>query len=181
MKNLNLIAILMVVAITILSGCTDKSARDTEFVRNANDTNIKKVATAYSLYASRFGYTGPKSKEELINFIKTNDKIEKNLERIGLERDTIEEIFISENDGEEFEIRWGMFMNPDLLRAKEPFVFEKVGKDGVRLVMISNKKILEVSDDAKYKKLLKGKISQEDAKTDAERAEEEEMRALSNN
>lgn len=174
---LNLNFILLLVAVCCLCGCDGKSVRDAEFVKNANDTNIKKVATAYSLYASRFGYTGPKSKEELINFIKTNEKIEKNLERIGLERDKIEEIFISENDGEEFKVRWGVFINPDRLRAKEPFVFEKVGKDGVRLVMLSNKKILEVSDEAKYRKLLKGSVNREDAKTDDEREMENEEAA----
>lgn len=168
---------LLLLSAVCLCGCDSKSARDAEFVKNANDTNIKKVATAYSLYASRFGYTGPKSKEELVNFIKTNDKIEKNLERIGLERDKIEEIFVSENDGQEFEVRWGVFINPDRQRAKEPFVFEKVGKDGVRLVMLSNKKILEVSDDAKYQKLLKGKVNREDAKTDSQREMENEEAA----
>lgn len=173
--HLNLFLLLTFAA--CLLGCDSKSARDTEFVRNANDTNIKKVATAYSLYASRSGYTGPKSKEDLITFIKTNKKIEKNLERIGLERDKIEEIFISENDGEEFEIKWGVFINPDRQRAKEPFVFEKTGKDGVRLVMLSNKKILEVSDDAKYRKLLKGKVDREDAKTDSQREMEAEEAA----
>lgn len=168
MNIANLKLILLVVVVACLSGCSNKSARDTEFVRNANDTNIKKVLTAYRLYASRFSYTGPKSKDELINFIKTNEKIEKNLERIGLERENIEEIFVSENDGEEFTVRWGKFVNPDEKRAKEPIVFEKVGKDGVRLVMISNKKILEVTDDAKYEKLLKGKINSKDAKTEIE-------------
>ena len=34
--------------------------------------------------------------------------------------------------------------------------------------MISNKKILEVTDDAKYEKLLKGKINSKDAKTEIE-------------
>jgi hypothetical protein len=178
MKLSKLNLILLLVSIAWLNGCNSKAARDLEFVRNANDTNIKKVATAYRLYASRFGYMGPKSKEELVDFIRTNESIEKNLERIGLERDKIEEIFVSENDGEEFEIRWGVFMNPDQLRAKEPFVFEKTGKDGVRLVMISNRKLLEVTDDAKYKKMLKGKIDKEDAKTDLERQMEAEAASL---
>ena len=163
--------------VVCLCGCDGKWEQDTQFVRNANDTNIKKVASVYGLYASRFGYTGPQSKEELVTFIKTNEKIQKNLQRMGLEPDKIEEIFISENDGEEFKIRWGVFINPDSLRAKEPFVFEKVGKDGVRLVMLSNRKILEVTDEAKYRKLLKGNVTKEDAKTDDEREMENEESA----
>ncbi len=165
-SHLNLI--LLLVPVACLFGCDNKFERDTEFVRSANDTNIKKVASVYSLYSSRHRHTGPNSKEELISFLKTNEKIKKNLDRMSLELDKIEEIFVSENDGEEFKIRWGVFINPDSLRAKEPFVFEKVGKDGVRLVMLSNRKILEVADDAKYRKLLKGTVTKNDAKTDEE-------------
>ncbi len=168
---------LFLMLVVCLCGCDGKSARNAEFLKNANDTNLKKVFTAYSLYSSRHGYTGPKSKEVLINFIKTNDKLTKYLDRSGLQRDTIEEIFISENDGEEFEIRWGVFVNPDPLRAKEPIAFEKVGKDGVRLVILSNRKVLEVSDDAKYRKLLKGSVSREDAKTEEELEMESEEAA----
>jgi hypothetical protein len=69
-------------------------------------------------------------------------------------------------------------MNPDETRAKEPFIFEKVGVDGMRLVMISNRKILEVTDDKKYQKLLKGKVGKEDAKSEAEMEQEAEEAAL---
>ena len=169
--------IFLLVAVACLCGCDNKWERDTEFVRNSNDSNIKRVGTVYSLYSSRFRHTGPKSKEELISFLTTNDKILKKLERINLNPENIEDIFISENDGEEFKIRWGVFINPDSLRAKEPFIFEKVGKDGVRQVMLSNKKILEVTDDAKYRKLLKGTVSKNDAKTDEELEMENEEAA----
>jgi hypothetical protein len=51
-------------------------------------------------------------------------------------------------------------------------VFEKEGKGGVRLVMLSNRKILEVRNDKKYKSLLKGSVDKEEAKTDLEKEEE---------
>jgi hypothetical protein len=172
-STFNLLAVTLITSICIL-GCSNKSASDAEFVKKANDTNIKKLATAYSLYASRKAYTGPKSKKELINFLKNNEKIERNLELIGLAREDAESIFVSENDGEEFKVRWGVFVNPDRLRAKEPIIFEKTGVDGVRLVMLTNKKILEVSDNATYDKMLKGKVNKEDAKTEEETAMEEE-------
>lgn len=170
--------LLLVAAIACLIGCNNQAARDAEFVKKANDSNIKKVASAYQLFASRFANTGPKSKEELVGFLTTNESIQKNLGLVGIDVNNLDEIFVSENDGEEFVIRWGEFMNPDETRAREPFVFEKVGTNGVRLVMISNRKILEVSDDKKYQKLLKGKIGRQDAKSEAEQAEETEAEAL---
>lgn len=156
--------------IGLVVGCgpTDHSA----LVRAANNTNIKKAASLYQLYASRFGYVGPKSKEELKTFLTTNDKIGRNLEMMGIEREQIDSYFVSENDGEEFDFRWGVFVNPDLERAKEPVVFERKGKDGVRLVMLSNRRILEVTDDRKYEALRKGKVSRDDAKSELELAEQ---------
>lgn len=176
-KNLSRNLLLLVATIACLNGCDGKAARDADFVKKANDSNIKKVASAYQIFASRRSHTGPNSKEELVDFLKTNEKIQKNLKLIGIDVEGLDEIFVSENDGEEFEIRWGVFMNPDETRAKEPFVFEKVGIDGVRLVMVSNRKILKVSDENKYQKLLKGKIGKEDAKSDQEREEEAEAAA----
>ena len=177
-KIFNLNLFLLLISSACLIGCDGQSARNADFVKKANDSNIKKVASAYQLFASRFANTGPKSKEELVEFLKTTESIQKNLGLIGIDVNSLDEIFVSENDGEEFVIRWGEFMNPDETRAKEPFVFEKVGTDGMRLVMISNRKILEVSDDDKYQKLLKGKIGKQDAKSDAEQEEEAEEAAL---
>lgn len=177
MKTSGFIFLALLLTVSFAVGCSNKEASDTEFVRQANDTNIKKLMTAYSLYASRFGYTGPKSKEELVDFIKTNDSIEKNLDRIGLDRNAFDQVFVSENDGEEFTVRWGVFVNPDRQRAKEPIIFEKTGAGGTRMVMISNKNIIKVSDDSKYEKLLKGKVKKEDTMTakqlEAERSGED--------
>lgn len=159
---------LATVGFAIGCGSSDHS----EFVRASNDSNIKKAASLYQLYASRSGYVGPKSKEELLSFLTTNDKIAKNLDLMGIDRDNIESYFVSENDDEEFHFRWGVFVNPDLERASQPVVFENKGKDGVRLVMLSNRRILEVTSKEKYELLLRGKVSRDDAKTDLEREQE---------
>lgn len=161
MKSEQPIRMVLLLALGCLGGCG--GSQDADYVKASNDTNIKKVANAYHLYASRSRYTGPSSKEELINFLKNNEKIQKNLELMGLDREKIEEYFISENDGKEFTFRWGVFIDPDLERTREPLVFEQEGKNGVRLVMLSNRKILEVSSEQQYQNLLKGKVSPQDA------------------
>lgn len=169
---------LVLLSVCCFLGCGSGGQRTADFVAAANDQNIKKITSLYQLYASRTSYTGPKSKEQLIEFVKTNETIAKNLVLLEVDPENINDYFISENDGQEFELRWGVWINPDSERTKEPLVFEREGKDGVRLVMLSNRKILEVDDDAKYQKLLKGKVSREDGKSELEIAEEEEAAAL---
>ena len=166
---------LFVLAFCCLAGC--RSSQHVEFVKSANDTNIKKMGNAYMLYASWPNYTGPGSLEELKSFLTSDARIEKNLQLMGIERENVDQYFISENDGKEFEFRWGVFINPDRQRSTEPLVFEKEGKDGTRLVMLSNRKILEVNNDRKYEKLLTGKIDREDAITDLEKEEEAQLNA----
>jgi len=157
------------IGLCCLGGCG--GSQDLEAVKAANDTNLKKIGSIYQLYASRSGYTGPKSKEELKSFLKTNGKIAKNLELMGIDREKIDDYFISENDGKEFDFRWGVFINPDRERSRAPLVFEKEGKDGIRLVLLSNRKILEVGDDKKYQALLKGRVTRDEAMTDSEKEE----------
>ncbi|MFK7770344.1 MAG: hypothetical protein AB8B55_24245 [Mariniblastus sp.] len=165
-------AFVALLVLSTLVGCG--STRDADFVKASNDSNIKKMGSAYQLYAARFGYTGPESKEELKSFLKENDSITENLKLIGLERDKIDDYFVSENDGQEFDFRWKVFINPDKDRTSEPLVFEKQGQNGVRLVMLSNRKILEVDDDKKYNTLLNGTVDSEEGKTDLEKEEEGE-------
>jgi hypothetical protein len=164
------IRILVLLSLCWLGGCG--ASQDAEFVKASNDTNLKKMGSVYQLYASRFGYRGPKSKDELLSFLKTNEKIASNLELMGLDREKIDDYFVSENDGQEFAFRWGVFINPDLERSKEPLVFERQGKDGIRLVMLSNRKILEVDNERKYQDLLRGKVDRNEAKTELEKLEE---------
>ncbi len=166
--------LLLLLSLCCLVGCSGPT-RDADFVKAANDNNLKKMGSAYQLYAARFGYTGPKSKEDLLNFLKTNETIEKNLKLMEIDRGSIENYFISENDGKEFKFRWGVFIDPDSERSKEPLVFEQEGKEGVRLVILSNRKILEVKDDAKYNELFAGKVDSEEAKSDLEKEEESDI------
>ncbi len=45
----------------------------------------------------------------------------------------------------------------------------------MRLVILSNRKILEVKDDAKYNELFAGKVDSEEAKSDLEKEEESDI------
>jgi hypothetical protein len=104
----------------------------------------------------------PASKEELINFLQTDPNIDRNLEFMGIDRGQYENFWTSENDGEEFTVLWGQKVT-SFEGVGIPIVFEKSGADGVRQVGLTNGTILDVSDDAKYDRLLKGKIDKADA------------------
>lgn len=146
---------LFLCATMLLSGCGEDGASD--FVSEMNKDRIQRAMNSYRLYQSRI-HKAPKSRDELVEFIKTSDKIDKNLEMMGISRETYEEELISERDGEEYIFRWGTFINDR--GAAEPIVFEAVGVDGARQVMWTDNKIEEY-DEKEYEKLLKGKFRRE--------------------
>lgn len=140
-------------------GCDNEDPAADE-VAKRNKTNIQKVANAYILYAELNGTRAPKSEDELVKWVTEYERIERNLKMMGIEREKFAGYFVSEIDNEEFTVRWGASYDPE--GAAIPLVFEAKGIEGVRRVALSDSRILSV-DDAKYKRLLAGKISSSDA------------------
>ena len=136
-----------------------------EIAAERNKTNIQKVANAYILFSALDQYRGPESKDELVGFVKNHSSIDRNLKLMGIDRDGFKDRFISEVDHQEFTIRWGLKINPN--GEVIPLVFEKSGVNGVRRVALSDSRILEVDNDKKYKDLMAGRISEDDAGTAA--------------
>lgn len=144
-----------------LSGCSQPNVAK-NITTEKNKTNIQKVASSIVLYASFKQNRGPESAQQLIDFVENDKYIERNLSWMGIERDNFAQYMTSSVDQQKFKVRWGITFNPD--GAAVPLVFEQTGDDdGVRRVALSNADILEVDSDAKYKELLAGKISKEDA------------------
>ena len=126
-------------------------------VGEANKTKIQRVKNCYMLYQGRM-LKAAQNKEELVDFIKTNSKIEKNLNLMGVDRSTFEESFVSDRDGAEYFIRYGTFVRD---RApEEPLVFETVGVDGKKQVAWSSEKVEEY-EGKEYDKLKAGKFRRE--------------------
>lgn len=135
---------LFAAATLLLTGCTKTGS-----VAHFNDTNIKRVRNCYSMYQSANGYKGPKDEAEFKEFLKTTKVAEVRLQRMGIDQNTIEDIFISERDGEPFKIRYGINGNKN-----NAIVFESVGVDGKRLVGLSP--VLEL-DKSEYDSYWSGK------------------------
>lgn len=155
-KQISSLAILLLFCVTLgVSGCGEDEASD--FVSQMNKDRIQRAMNGYRLYQSRM-HKAPNSKEELVEFIKTSDKIENNLKLMGISRETYEEELVSDRDDQAFIFRWGTFINDR--GAAEPIVFEAVGVDGIRQVIWTNNKIEEYGDK-EYQNLLKGKFKRE--------------------
>lgn len=109
-------------------------------MKDGNKENIRRVRNCYSMYLGMHGYKGPKDKEELMNFLKSNERAAVNLERIGITQEQLDTMWVSERDGEEFKVRWGLNGMDD-----HAVVFEAKGVDGKRLVCFAQPQ--ELGDD----------------------------------
>jgi len=162
MNHLKTSLIVLVLAVSVANlGCSSKSSVHS-IMGEKNKQNIQKIANTYSLFfAMNPKRKGPASKEELVNFIKNDEGITRHLDFMGIDRSAYDSYFTSENDGEEFIIRWDQKVSSE--GAGVPIVFESTGVDGVRSVGLSNGEVLEIEDEKKYQDLLAGKISKSEA------------------
>jgi hypothetical protein len=125
----------------LAAGCGDSDI--SKRIAENNKSHIQKLTNAYELYQARKG-AAVKSRQELIDFIATNSTIEKNLGFMNISREDFEDYFVSQRDGEEFFVRWGIRIEP--MRAAQPIVFETKGVDGVRQVCFAGATIKEPSE-----------------------------------
>ena len=96
-----------------------------------NQTNIRRLRTAYNIYARLNNLEGPKSEEEFKEFLKSDLTAKVRLERIGVDIASVDDIFISERDGKPFRIRYGLKGSKD-----QGVIFEEEGIDGKRFVAL---------------------------------------------
>lgn len=140
--------LMMLLLVFCFTGCGGDSGLS-EF-KDRNKLNVAKVSTCFKIFASRNNNKTPESQEQLVAFLK-EERVAKNLERLGVKVDELDSIFVSERDGEPLKIRWGAKWDPE---SSTPVAFETVGVDGVRLVGADV--VLEVSDDDEYEELWQG-------------------------
>ncbi len=151
-------------AVTAVAGCG--SGPNMEAVADANKSNLQKVANSLYLYQSKVGKPA-KNEEELCDFIANNDKIEKNLGNMKIDRSLFKEYLIGARDGEPLHVRYGVSIP---YGGRIPLVLETVGVDGSRQVCWSDTKITEVTSDKEYANLKAGKVRQKDVMADATKA-----------
>lgn len=138
MKRFQIAMLPVALAMLFLVGCGD----DLPTMKDLNNTNIRRVHSCYKMYMNAHNYRGPKTKEELLDFLQNDNTAKVLLGRMDIDVANIEDIFISERDDEPFKIKWGVGGVAD-----HAIVYETTGKDGKRLVAFAKPREL---DEAEY-------------------------------
>lgn len=157
-KYARLWAVCMCSVLFLLVGCGEDAINSG--MQKANANNIKKVSNAYIMFASINGWVGPKDEAELKNFILTDKRVAPRFGMSDMDQATVDGFFISDVDGEPFEVLYGLKVLP--ADDYSPLVLEKTGENGVRRVGLACSEVIEVTDDKKYQRMLAGKSSVKD-------------------
>lgn len=130
-------------------GCGDRDP--TDLLAAANDSNIQRLANLYEAFQSRHNWRGPKDEEDFKSFLKGWNP--KKLTSIGADPNAIDDLFVSDRDGEPFKIRYGV--PGHIMGSDAAVVFETTGVDGLRMVGFLNMTKREV-DATEYDRLWSG-------------------------
>jgi hypothetical protein len=139
----------LVGALVVGCGGGDSGA---DAVRNANQTNMQRLANLYFSYQSRHDWAGPKDEAALKQFVAEFDP--EKLALIGVDPGAVDALFVSERDGQPFKVRYGV--RGSMMGSSEPVIFEATGVDGKRQVGFLNMTQRDV-DAAEYDALWAGK------------------------
>jgi hypothetical protein len=127
-----------------VTGCSNGNNAESALA-SANGTNLQRLSNLYMGFQSENNWRGPADEAEFKKFLHSYNPA--NLQRIGIDPSKIDELFISERDGQPFKIRYGVPGN--VMGSSEPVVFEATGDGSTRLVGFLNMTQREV-DAAEY-------------------------------
>lgn len=143
--------LILVCSFATHSGCDSNGE-----VKEIYSTNIKKLHLCYVMYLEKHEYEGPQNEAEFKDYLKNDPTAIFLLKRIDVTPEMVDEIFVSDRDGQPFEIRYGVKGEAD-----HAVIFESVGVEGTRLIALT--KPIEVDDEDEYQDYLTGKIEPEAA------------------
>jgi hypothetical protein len=132
----------------LLVGCIGHTDNPDSAIASVNATNLQRLANLYFTYQSRHEWRGPANEAEFKSFLRGYNP--RKLTRIGVDPNAIDELFISERDGEPFKIRYGVVGSA--MGCNEPVIFEATGDGERRLVGFLNMQQREV-DQSEYNSL----------------------------
>ena len=113
------------------------------------------IANLYCLHQIQHMGYGPLDRAELEKFITKQPA--RSLKRIGVDPENVGDLFVSENDGEPFEIRYGVVTKQTSDSSQEQaIVLESAGVNGTRRIALASRKEISVSNEAKYQAYLRG-------------------------
>jgi hypothetical protein len=143
---------LLMLAGSIVAGCGD-SASSESAIAAANQLNIQRLANLYFAFQLKNELRGPPNEQAFKEFLRGYDASK--LNRIGVDPNGIDDLFINERDGRPFEIRYGV--RGSMMGSSEPVIFESEGVGGRRMIGFLNMEQREV-DEEEYDDLWAGRI-----------------------
>lgn len=145
---LGLLHAIFLASLALLNGCGGNDPSSA--VAAMNDSNLRKVANLYMAFLTRNNMQGPKDEAEFKTFIQ-NDMPKNKLDMMNVDPTAVDQLFTSEQDGQPFEIIYGLKGSPMSVIA---VVFEQKGASSMRRVGFTNSPVKEV-DDQQYELLKK--------------------------
>lgn len=136
-------------------GCGDSNSIDAAFDA-ASKENIQKCCAMYAIYTTLNNFQGPASKDEMIDFLKSDEMAQSRLERMNIDPTKIDSYMVG-RDGEPLEFRWGLESNP--MAAAYVVCWEQTGVEGVVQVGVTGGTIVETEDEDELAELRAGNYS----------------------
>jgi hypothetical protein len=141
------------VVVGLLNGCSRQADPDSAIAR-VNETNMQRLANLYFTFQSQHEWRGPANEAEFKSYLRGYNRHK--LSRIGVDPDALDNLFVSERDGQPFKIRYGV--PGSAMGSSEPVIFETVGDGKGRLVGFLDMQQREV-DETEYNSLWSSKPS----------------------
>ena len=138
----------------VLIGCSSRTDPDSAIAR-VNATNIQRLANLYFTFQSQHEWRGPTDEAEFKTFLRKYDPHK--LSRIGVDPNALDQLFISEGDGQPFKIRYRV--PGSAMGSSAPVIFESAGDGTHRLVGFLDMQQREV-DESEYNALWSTTASQ---------------------
>ncbi len=137
----------------LIVGCSGSSDPDSA-IASVNKTNIERLANLYFTYQSLHEWHGPPDESQFKSFLHGYNAHK--LSRIGVDPNALDQLFVSERDGQPFKIRYGV--QGSSMGSMAPVIFESVGNGKGRMVGFLNMEQREVNE-SEYNTLWSEKVS----------------------
>jgi hypothetical protein len=137
--------------VAMVAGCSRGMDKDAALAQ-ANSKNSQRLANLYLAYQSDNEWRGPADEAKFKAYLHAFDPAR--LQRVGVNPQDIDALFISERDSQPYKIRYGV--RGSAMGSSEPVIFESAGVDGKYEVALLNMTQREV-DKAEYDALWSGK------------------------
>lgn len=131
---------ILVAALTVLVGCGQGPRDAKSIIREANDVNGRRLVNLYGQYQAIHGHS-PKTEQAFRKGIEARGATA--LEEMGVPTADLSPLFLSERDGQPFEVRYAA---PYVPGSRQALVFESRGVEGKRAVFFTGGTVVHVPE-----------------------------------